>query len=346
MSRVAIGSIPEKICYISLEEREFFVGCEWDIDWHNNNNSLPSCPRIKVLPTFIADNADDKMLKRVAAVAEGYYKPKRNTSFNIVDNTPIRNVKVVSANQIYNAVIINNYCVDLQVDVVMDTILQVGIDPGGILKGEYIWAKMGSSQMKLIRVGSELHRLIVEFESKKDIKMIGKKNLEVGGVYQDRRKNQAIFLGYVNTTRYNTLSISKTEFFQNKNYEFKYEMRAIKKAMLFYEVSACDSLEDSIKKIKTDLPSYSYPIKKSHKYIEKIDQVDIPNDIIEYLRNKFIRKIKEKIVEYANHKAAGNRNAISYLKYEIENQSNYLNLYRFGGEVVEPFDIKKYLIFS
>ncbi len=200
-SKVAVGSIPEKICYIFSKETKAVIGCEWDVSWYDKSQNKTE----KVLPAFPVDDADEKARDKATQWAErGYYgQPKQVAKYQTVDNVPVKDVRVFSlehrgqGGRAYK-VIIGKYYVDLREDVLMDTMLQVGIQAGGLLLGEYVWAKMGS-QMKLVRVGSELHRLLLEFQSKKDIKPIGKTDLEVGGVYQTRKKQRAIFVGCVNT---------------------------------------------------------------------------------------------------------------------------------------------------
>lgn len=358
MSKVATGSIPEKISYVFSDEQEVAVGCEWDISWFENEEHQNT--KVKVLPAFPVDSTDDKTMQRAKSwAAQGEWDPNTyqhkpaTPQIEEVDNKPIKDVKVLSLEQRGNGgraykALIGKYYVDLREDVLMDTLLQAGVAPGGILQGEYVWAKSGS-QMKLVRIGSELHRLIAEFESKKDIKPVGKKDLEVGGVYRDRKKNTAIFVGYVNTTVF-----KKEEFptWSERSYKkptFNFPRSEIKKAMLFYEVYDFEGLDKSVKQMKSKDSDYQFKIKKSHTYIEKIKNVTIPDDLIPYLRNKATKVIKNMILEYTGHKqpkqgyaAADGWTLSEYISYHSE----HLNLYPFGGEPVDLFDVKKFLLFS
>jgi hypothetical protein len=359
MSKVAVGSIPEKITYVFSEQQEVAVGCEWDISWYDNDDG-PKTVKQKVTPAFPVDSKDDKTMKRAIdwATQDGwdYSSNKRKVKKHDtkeVENKPLSNVKVLSLEQrgqggrAYKA-LIDNFYVDLREDVLMDTLLQSGVEPGGLLKGEYVWAKMGS-QMKLVRVGSELHRLVVEFDSKKDIKPVGKADLEVGGVYQDRKKNKAIFVGYVNTVVFKSLSDKPSYQRRGEKVTFDFKQTTIKKAMLFYELYDFEKMEKNIKEMKKSERDYSYKIKKSHTYIEKTDQVKIPDDIIEYLRNKAVKEAKEKVLEYTGHRnPKDNYQRIDgpYLEEHIAYASDHLNLYPYNGKEVEPFDVKKLLLFS
>lgn len=359
MSKVAVGSIPKKISYVSSEEVEVAVGCAWDISWGDDEDGTNSSPKQKVLPTFPIDPTDAKGMARAIAWASdnGYNWNTRSKitskpQIEEVDNLPIKDIRVLSLEERGQGgraykVLVGRYYVDLREDVMMDTMLQVGIDAGGILKGEYVWAKMGS-QTKLVRVGSELHRLLTEFESKKDIKPVGKGDLEVGGIYQDRKKNRAIFVGYVNTVTYK--SLDPTPYYnRNGKADFKYKKTVIKKAMLFYEFIGTEKIDKVVKEMKKDNSHFYYKIKKSHTYIEKVDQITIPNNITDYLRDKALKDVKGRILEYTGHKLPEKNYAkitASYLENHIEYVSNHINLYSFGEPEVEPFEIKKFLLFS
>lgn len=340
MAEVIAGSIPEEICYVYSNESEV-----------TNAHGV----KIKVFSSFPVDNSNKKMLERGekwVKTSRNYYKKDIVAKFDAVENKPITNIKILSLEcrgegRAYK-IVIDKYYVDLREDVLMDTILQTGIAPGGVLQGEYIWAKVGS-QMKLILIGSKLYNSIVEFSSKNNIKPIVKNDLEIGGVYQDKRKNKAVFIGYVNTTVL-LLKDDKQPFFNRKFTNFDFKLKPIKKGMLFYEIPYYYSFKKSIDSIKKYEDSeHNFKIKRSHTYIEKVDQVEIPDDLVFLLRQTCLDKIKNNILEYTGHKDPKNnytRIDNYLLENNIEYYSEYLNLYPFDGKKVEVFDIKKYLIFS
>lgn len=355
MSKVAVGSIPEKITYVYSTDSEVPVGCAWDISWHDSDDG-PKTIKQKVTPSFPVESGDEKSMKRAKDWAEQQYyqQPKRTAQYTEVDNKPITNIRLLSLEErgnggrAYKALIDEKYYVDLREDVMMDSILKVGVDPNGVLRGEYVWAKMGS-QMKIVRVGSELHRLVVEFDSKKDIKPVGKGDLEIGGVYQDRKKNRAVFVGYINTVLLK--ATEKTpDYYAKKDQKAKFDFKAtkVKKSMLFYELASYEKQAESLQKMKVDR-SYYYKIKKSHTYIEKVDQVTIPDGIVEHLRNNANKEAKDYVLEYTEHKnPRKNVQRIDswYLQEHIEYNASYINMYPTDGTAVEPFDVKKLLLFS
>jgi hypothetical protein len=364
MSKVAVGSIPKKISYVYSNDAEVAVGCSWDINWYepedDTEDDSPQTVKQKVTPSFPVDSADAKGMARAKDWAgnnaynwDNGNKVNKTVKVDEVENEPITDVKVLSLEERGNGgraykALIGRYYVDLREDVLMDTLLQVGVDPGGVLKGEYVWAKMGP-QMKLVRVGSELHRLVTEFDSKKDIKPVSKGDLEVGGVYQDRKKNKAIFVGYVSTVTYKSTNPEPYYRRTNDKADFKYKQTVAKKAMLFYELSPYTKMEQSIKNMKNKDNEYYYKIKKSHSYIEKTDQVVILDGVVDYLREKAVKEVKSKILEYTGHKAPEKNFAkinAAYLENHIEYLSDHLNLNVYGAAAIEPFDVKKFLLFS
>lgn len=358
MAKVAVGSIPKNISYVFSEEKEVPVGCAWDINWSNSEDE-PKTIKKKVFPAYPVDSSDTTALTRATNwVNQRKYDYTTNTYINLPfsikeeENKPISNIQVLSLEERAQGgraykILIDKYYVDLREDVMMDTLLQVGIDPGGILKGEYIWAKMGA-QTKLVRIGSELYRLLVEFDSKKDFKSIGKNDLEIGGLYQDKRKNKAIFIGYINTVSFKSEN-GKESWKDTPKATFNFTQKVIKKSMLFYEFSSYESIDQNINMMNSDKRNYYFKIKRTHNYIEKIKQVDISTDIVQRLKNNYIENAKNKILEYTGHRAPedGHRQLnANELEDHIVYNSDFINISVYGDPMPKVFDIKKYLIFS
>lgn len=352
MSKVAAGSIPEKICYVFSEEKEVPVGSFWDIDWYSHDESKTI--KRQVLPAFPSDNSDQGMISKAKAWAENRYyggTPKISHT-EIKDNSPIKNVQVLSLEQRGQGgraykIVADKYYVDLREDVLMDTMLKAGIKAGGILEGEFVWAKMGS-QMRLVRVGSELHKLIIEFDSKKGIRPISKKELEVGKIYQDRKKNKALFCGYVNTMLLYGEKISWA-FRDTNKCDFNFKKNIIKKAMLFYEIPAFEKQSTHLKEIKNYKSNPYFKVKKTHTYIESIGEFNVPNDILSILKERANKECKQFILEYTGHipPKQGYRAMNSWdLQDRICAVSDFLHLSKYGEPQSEMFDVKKFLLFS
>lgn len=360
MAKIAPGFIPDKIRYVYANDKEVPVGCEWDISWSDSSDG-PKTVKKMVKPTFPIEEGDAKALTTATRWAENseydYQNPSKKVIVreSIVDNKPLKNVKVLSlehrgqGGRAYKA-LIGDYYVDLREDVLMDTLLKAGVGVDGELKGEYIWAKLGA-HMKLVRVGSELHRLILDYQKRKTIKVIGKRALEVGGVYQDLKKNKSIFLGYVQT------SIMKSNnprvyqgFGKTQKAKFEFNFTPIKKAMLFLPVY--DHIGDAatnLKNTRTKEKNSYFAIKKSHNFIEKIDEIKIPKDMIEWIRNDKMKYIKDSVLEYVGKKTPRSGWAVCGdfdLESRITYASEFLNMSKFDETPLEPFDVKKLLLFT
>jgi hypothetical protein len=347
MTKVVVGSIPEKITYTYTKESEVLVGSSWDSEYsYDEKKHISKYEKEKVLPVWVTDT-NVKSLTKIKKTASGWNGQAVPITVEM-ENKPISNIRVISAGyrgKTFKA-LIDKYYVDLPGDVLMDTMLQVGIAPGGVLQGEFIWAKIGS-RISLIRIGSELHRLIMEFEENKDVKPVGKKKLEVGGIYQDRKKNKAIFLGYVNTTLFSLKD--KTPYYNRKDATFEFEKKPVKKSMLFYGVRY-GSLEENIDTMLKPESNYKFDVKKSHPYIEKVGHVDVDlSSIVTFLREKAQKEIKHKLLQYTGHMPMDKNYAkpsATYLENEVAYNSERLNLYPFEAEDTKLFDIKKFLVFS
>lgn len=364
LTKVVVGSIPEKITYIYSASQEVCVGCQWDIDRSADNTTTV---KQIVVPAFPAASNDAKAKKTGIDWVKSHirpYNPNTQVQELEVDNKNITNIQILSLEERGNGgraykALVNNFYVDLREDVVLDAMLQVGIQPGGILNGNYLWAKIGS-HTKLIREGSELHRLVLDYMGKNAMKTISKKALEVGGVYQDKKKNKAIFLGYVNTIRY----VEKKQdhpyqgsypgnyqkyYYNNSQATFDYSAQELNKIMLFYTFPQYIKYNDHLMSLlDSDVDKeYHYHFKSTHKYIEKVDQAELPDDLILNLRNAVKQKITKSIVAYSKNTAnnGGSRNKGRVLDWEIIRYSQFLNMYKYGDPKLEPFDGKKYLIF-
>ena len=180
-----------------------------------------------------------------------------------VDNKPITDVIVTSlehrgnGGRAYKVIVNGKYYGALREDILLDTILNAGIEIGGKLKGEYIWAKIGSA-MKLIRTNSALHEEMLKSTEMNSLNKI--KNLQVGRIYESKTQ-RLIYLGKVNSTEVDFVEK------QNGNSYYKRSSNLIDgklvtkpvSGMLFYEIV---SYQKDINAMEID--AYRFDIKKSH----------------------------------------------------------------------------------
>jgi hypothetical protein len=191
-------------------------------------------------------------------------------------NEPISELKVVElerrtqGGRAYKVVHYGGYLVDMREDVIMDVIFNAGIDEGGVLKGEFVWARHGS-EMKLVRVGSQLHKDLVEATNRKKEKKISNKDLVVGGIYETAGGSKAVYLGRVDCEEANSWRKGGTFYGISRiplspNTSFGYEIRSIGTNILGF----CELNDYS----KNRLRSYQIKLKKSHSFVRKVEDYD------------------------------------------------------------------------
>jgi hypothetical protein len=359
--KVVIGFFPKQICYVGSIKQNVAVGCEWDIDYGANGNNKTE----EVIPAYPVNNDDKKSIAAAVSWAEQNIRIFNKNALlshtkEVIDNNIITNVRLLkletrgNRGTVYKA-LVNNYYVDIREDVVLDTVLQEGVEVGGILKGEFIWAKCGS-QIKLVRKGSELYKLIAESESKINLKLIPKKKLEVGGVYRTKKKDTFIYLGNVNTTQFiSSDSNQKPNYWNNydyRNYEndkscLNFKNQEMKNKMLFYKIYKHQNVQEEIKSDHLFDNYYKFDFKQSHSLIEKIDQLTLDKDIVEKVRSGSLKKIKQLILNYTSPAKGSNETVtIRELSNNIRYMSCHLNVYLSTEKPKELFDVQKYLLFS
>lgn len=351
-SRIAVGTIPNKISYVYSKTEDVNTGCYWDIDFWENNSD-----KVSVYPTFPVAEGDEKTLERAEKWARDkcvVYDPATNklipdgTKVEIVtvENDPIRNVKVLSlegrgnGGRAYKIVVDDKYYVDMREDVMMDVMLQVGIEPGGSLNGVFIWAKLGN-QLRLVRIGSELHKLLEESNKKKELPKLKKNDFEIGGIYQSRKGDKGIFLGYVNTIAFKNDDTSTDH--------FAFLHTKIKKVMLFFEPYHHSDTAKELATSEMKNSQWFFKIMKTTNYIEKIGQVTIDKDYVKLLREHAVKEIKDDILEYTGHKQpehTWNKMTARSLASNICYASTKLNISKYDEPMRDPFNIKKFLLFS
>ena len=101
----------------------------------------------------------------------------------------------------YKVVTQEGWLVDLREDVLIDCLYEGEIKQlknqpqgaGTYFTAQFVWVVMGS-QSRIVRVGSTTYQDIVKSQELSETKTIPEKDLEVGGVYQDRKRKGVIIL--------------------------------------------------------------------------------------------------------------------------------------------------------
>lgn len=191
LNKKIVGYVPAKMTYVQREPSE--VSDYWEHDFWDDEKP----PTRTVRETFVVD-ADNPKTRQTAT---GWAGSKKAT-FTDKPNDPINELEVVSlerraeGGRAWKVLIDGTYYVDLREDVLLDCLRHGPGVKKGMLKGPFVWCGVGT-QMKLVRVGSTLYGVVLAASKRKAAKDV--KKFEVGGVYENRKGEQSVYLGQVDT---------------------------------------------------------------------------------------------------------------------------------------------------
>jgi len=309
MSDFIIGYFPEDIVYYSCPLETV----------HSANVQILSKPSVST--TFVADKNNDLTNKKAEKLSFYYTKDKSKIKKTILKNTNIKNIKLIDTYNSFCKVLIDDfYYVNLNSSILLDCILNEGINFGEF-KSEFKWANI-KGVLQLIRVGSSDEKLIHIHESKMNMKKISKRALTVGNIYENLKNEKAIFLGFVNTTKYLTT-------YQSNNFQYKKDK--INKAMIFYKINKESDIYNLLE--RKEISTNKLKIVRNHNYLIELNKVDINFDIISNIKKMYVNFVRKEFVDLYNKKIT-ERN----LHFIIRNYSMYLN-------INDEFDFQRYFNF-
>ncbi len=117
------------------------------------------------------------------------------------DNSPFK-VRVIGletrgeGGRAYKVVTEDGLLLDMREEVLLECVLGCGIAAGGTPNGEFIFAREGS-QMKIIRVGSDIHAQFTAAEKRRTAAPIKKDALTPGAFYSTRGPAHILYFGRV-----------------------------------------------------------------------------------------------------------------------------------------------------
>jgi hypothetical protein len=199
-----LGKIPKKLKFYCRPETK--IRFRWsDVEFED-----PSAADVSAIPVFVTDSENLKTQKTAvdwAGCAQWHWDPVTGKRVDVskpytvveADNLPVKSVRIIgldirgNGGRAYQALVNEKYLVDMREDVMLDTMINVGMGVNATLPGEYIFAQIGA-EMKLIRVGSKLHELMIETTEFGEKKPISK--LIPGRIYSSKTKT-VLYLGEV-----------------------------------------------------------------------------------------------------------------------------------------------------
>jgi hypothetical protein len=245
-----------------------------------------------VIPVYVSDAENEKTRQsgRDWASNSNRWVPRDIANVEEIEstNSPKTGYKILSLEvrsdrgRAYKVMTPEGYYVDFREDVLLDVIFQTGISPGGVLNGEFLFARVGS-EMKLIRFGSELYKKVVESTKEKSLTVL--KNLAPGHIYSGRKGDRLLYLGKVD---YMNPKVVRAEYHSAYNHsETVSKLEKVSNAMIFVEMYGTKSY----KKLMTD-DYVSFEIKKSHSFINDEGECFPESQADEILNMLLDREIK------------------------------------------------------
>jgi hypothetical protein len=286
------GNIPENITILTKGEKE--VSFQWD-DFQSTEKTT-----LTVVPAFVSDSTNKKTLetgRRWAKTARRKWDSATNKYIETepilyeVDrlNHPMHGCQIVNlehrgeGGRAYKVITTDQYYVDLREDVLMDIMMYSQIDKGTI-NCDLIFARVGT-EMKLVRVGSELHDQLIERTEVRKQKPL--KELKPGYRYETKGGDVRIFLGFVNTEEF--IGDHKREYCITAVKEVK----SIRKAYLWSKAKDW---------AQTLQYSFYTSLTTSHAMIKEVDSVVIPDDAIAIIRDSSQKELEARIATIQNTK--------------------------------------------
>jgi len=209
--KVRTGFIPTEVVYTYAGPEKVYQAWEGVIESEHERIYTV------VVPAICCDTDNKKAIAMAKSWANERcydWDPKSKSNVQIAqvgqttkENKPFSGLRVVNVDfrgynkPVYRVVTPDGFCFDIQTDVFLDTMKTEGILPGGLLGGKYLWAVV-ESEMKLIRKGSDLYTALLEASSRSILSTIPLKKFKVGTVYETKSGDRGLFLGFVDTWKY------------------------------------------------------------------------------------------------------------------------------------------------
>ena len=331
-----LGSIPEKI--------QIIKGAPEIVSWAWENSVVAQHDvkhDIKAHPIWVADASDSRQRKSIEKQYAGYYlaynswprsRPKKPKTLNKVEmeNKPFGGVRFVGMHTRYSGkteyfvVLPGNLLVRCKPAALMDAMQECGINKGGEIPGEFIFARC-DGEMLVVRVGSALHKACIAADERRKLDKKEKFALTAGRIYRTVSGNYAVFLGFINTVNVNLILTPAQKSLAKAAEHYSYNAGRLdvplpsgwqnialtytpwNMATMWLETSFYDK-NASPQKVQKDLQKqvnylndatqWDYAkILKTHSYVEEIHglECELPVDLFEKARRSGFHAIEDTI---------------------------------------------------
>lgn len=235
---------------------------------------------VEVRPSYVCDKASKKAHENAEQWAKGGWRGNSGMPFTREDrdNVPFTGLRIwdlevrSEGGRAYKAITPDNMLIDLREDVFLEALITQGIGVGGELGGDYVFAFLGS-QMRVVRVGSDLHAGLEKTTERKKTKPIADKDLVIGGVYRGKSGDVEIYCGHV-------MDDGKKKQFWVKSWAYGDALNA-EKIQEDFSQHATGLRHEYDHATKSYTPTtqrqgmYRVTLRQSHSFIERLHIIDV-----------------------------------------------------------------------
>lgn len=331
--KVRIGHIPTEVTYIYAGAQKVFQA------WNDTDQPEHERAYVEVIPAFCSDANNAKTIQTGKGWAESRcviwdHETKKQVrvaqlGLKTKENELISGLRVLSlepryqGGQGYKVLTPDGFYFDIREDVLLDGMRTEGVAPGGILNGQYIWARVGA-EMKLVRNGSDLFVALLEASERSMLHNIASKQLKVGTIYESKSGERGLFLGFVDFWDYKVAWPNGQDTSFNRREAQRAGNKIIfptvartfqRKQMLWFTISQGSYINEKQdptqklldKSLAEEHLSYHYSLKKTHSMVKAVrDGIVIPEEIVELIRvkseNTFESNQSKKAIYYETSK--------------------------------------------
>jgi hypothetical protein len=241
----------------------------------------------------------------------------------------------------------------MELEVFYETLKNAGpIKEGNILPGDYVFA-MANRIVRLVRVGSELHNILIESTKLLNKPRVAKKELEIGSVYSTAAGRQGIFLGYATTIEY----LPDSSGLDSRGNVFDIDKIEHDKLLLWMEVwqEGKNNKHFQVYYNRSIEEIWDLKLVKTHNYVSKLKyKIDVDRDVINRVSQACYNKVRKRITDAVHlnkngrvfYNAIGEKKVPKYC-YGSWKDSKYYNMSLFGchpsfGERKDLLELAKF----